>query len=461
MTNHEDHDDTLPSERVDVVERDESARDGRLTCEIGKHIVLDTDLLASYFLTKWEPIIFDALLVAAGVEFCDKVKRRPKLGWGRTFELRVPVSDPERWKSPEVHKALTDAVQFLTGDVWDLTFVKRRKVLETPQETLQLSLNGDLAILPFSEGLDSRAVAGLMAEKWGDRLIRVRLGTKTHDRPKTPGGRPQPFTTIPYEVKSVGHSFPESSARSRGFKFAMLSGIAAYLSKARTIFVPESGQGALAPALIPVGQAYGDYRNHPLFTGRMAVLLEALFEHKVQFEFPRLWFTKGETLAAYLNANSNAEWSKTRSCWQDNRHASVDGKRRQCGICAACMLRRLSVYSAGLTEKRETYIWENLKAHTFEDGAAAGLKKIDRAQRQYAIAGTLHLDHLANLKESPIHASTIRLNASQLAKALGLPEHLARNKLDRLLDNHASEWKAYMSSLGSKSFVNHWTGRTT
>jgi hypothetical protein len=459
MTKDEDHDDALPGERVDVVEAGGSARDGRLTCEIGEHIKLETDSLASYFLAKWEPIVFDALLVAAGVEFCDRVKRRPKRGWGRAFELRVPVSDPDRWKAPKVRGALIDAVQFLTDDVWDITFVKRRKVLETPQETLQFSLSGELAVLPFSEGLDSRAVAGLMAEKWGDRLIRVRLGPKAYDRPKTPGGRPQPFTTIPYEVKPADHSFPESSARSRGFKFSMLSGIAAYLSKARTIFVPESGQGSLGPTLVLVGQAYGDYRNHPLFTGRMAVLLEALFGHKVRFEFPRLWFTKGETLAEYLNANRNAEWSKTRSCWQDNRHASVDGKQRQCGICAACMLRRLSVHSAGLTEKRETYVWENLKAHTFEDGAAAGLKKIDGAQREYAIAGTLHLDHLANLKEAAIHAPTIRLNASQLAKALDLPEHFARNKLDRLLDKHASEWKAYMTSLGSKSFVNRWTGR--
>ena len=459
MTKDEDHHDALPGERVDVVERGGGAREGRLTCEIGKNIILETDSLASYFLAKWEPIVFDALLVAAGVEFCDKVKRRPKLGWGRVFELRVPVSDPERWKSPKVHDALIDAVQFLTGDVWEITFVKRRKVLETPQETFHLSLNGELAVLPFSEGLDSRAVAGLMAEKWGDRLIRVRLGTKADDRPETPGGRPQPFTTIPYEVKPAGRSFPESSARSRGFKFSTLSGIAAYLSKAGTIFVPESGQGALGSALVPVGQAYGDYRNHPLFTGRMTVLLDALFDHKVRFEFPRLWFTKGETLAEYLNANSNAEWSKTRSCWQDNRHASVDGKRRQCGICAACMLRRLSVHSASLKEKRETYVWENLMAPTFEEGAAAGLKKIDGAQREYAIAGTLHLDHLANLKEAAIHAPTIRLNATQLAKALGFPEHLARSKLDRLLDKHASEWKAYMTSLGSKSFVNRWTGR--
>jgi 7-cyano-7-deazaguanine synthase in queuosine biosynthesis len=459
MTKDENNDDALPGERVDVIEHGSSARDGRLTCEIGKHIILETGSLASYFLAKWEPIIFDALLVAAGVEFCDRVKRRPKLGWGRAFELRVPVSEPDRWKSPKVHDALIGAVQFLTGDIWDISFVKRRKVLDTPQETLQFSLSGELAVLPFSEGLDSRAVAGLMGEKWGDRLVRVRLGPKEYDRPKTPGGRPLPFTTIPYAVKSADHSFPESSARSRGFKFSMLSGIAAYLSKAGTIFVPESGQGALGPALVPVGQAYGDYRNHPLFTNRMTVLLEALFGHKVRFEFPRLWFTKGETLADYLNANGKAEWSKTWSCWQDHRHASVDGKRRQCGVCAACMLRRLSVHTAGLTEKRETYIWENLKAHDFKEGAAAGLKKITNAQRQYAIAGALHLDHLAHLKDSAIHAPAIRLNATQLAKALGLPEQLARSRLDRLLDKHASEWNAYMISLGSKSFVNRWTGR--
>jgi 7-cyano-7-deazaguanine synthase in queuosine biosynthesis len=461
MTKDEDHDDALPGECVDIVERGGSAREGRLTCEIGEHIKFETDSLASYFLAKWEPVVFDALLVAAGVEFCDKVKRRPKFGWGRSFDLRVPVSDPERWKAPKVHDALIDAVQFLTGDIWEITFVKRRKALETPPEPLQLSLSGDLAVLPFSEGLDSRAVAGLMAEKWGDRLIRVRLGTMAHDRPKTPGGRPQPFTTTPYELKSAGHSFPESSARSRGFKFSTLSGIAAYLSKAQTIFVPESGQGALGSALVPVGQAYSDYRNHPLFTRRMELLLEALFEYRVRFEFPRLWFTKGETLAEYLSTNKNAEWSTTRSCWQDNRHVSVDGKRRQCGICAACMLRRLSVHAAGLTEKSETYVWENLKAHTFEEGAAAALKKIERAQREYAIAGTLHLDHLANLKkDATIHAQSIRLNASQVAKALEMPEHLAREKLDCLLDKHAREWKAYMTSLGSKSFVNRWTGRT-
>ena len=229
----------------------------------------------------------------------------------------------------KVHDALIDAVQFLTGDVWDITFVKRRKVLETPQETLNLSVNGDLAVLPFSEGLEIRAVAGLMTEKW-DRLIRVKLGTKAHDRPKTPGSRPQPFTTIPYEVKSAGHSFPELSARSRGFKFSMLSGIAAYLSKARTIFMPESGQGALGPALVPVGQAYSDYRNHPLFTDRMAKLLDAL-DDKVRFEFPRLRFTKGETLAEYVN-DPGGTHGADRHLLRLHRDQPADGSAGEYGV---------------------------------------------------------------------------------------------------------------------------------
>ncbi len=459
MTDDEDLDHTLPNACVDVVEQGRSARDGRVTCEIGIHINVEPDLLASYFLAKWDPIVFDALLVAAGVEFCDKVKRRPRLSWGRAFDLRVPVSDPDRWRSPKVSDALTDAVQFLTGDVWDISFVKRRRLPDAPQEMLQLSAGGDLALLPFSEGLDSLIVAGLMAEEWGDRLVRVRLGPKANDRPKTAGGRLQPFTTVPYEVKAADLRFSETSARSRGFKFAMLSGIAAYLSRAGTIFVPESGQGALGPALVTVGQAYSDYRNHPLFMRRMEALLEALFGHKVRFEFPRLWSTKGETLAAFLKAKVSTKWSETRSCWQDNRHASVAGKRRQCGICAACMLRRLSVHAAGQTERPETYVWENLDAPTFEEGAAAQLKKFDGVQREYAIAGTLHLDHLANLKGATVHATTIRLNAVQLSRALGLTEDIVRSNLEDLLGKHASEWNAYMGSLGSDSFVKHWTSR--
>jgi hypothetical protein len=122
------------------------------------------------------------------------------------------------------------------------------------------------------------------------------------------------------------------------------------------------------------------------------------------------------------------------------------------------MLRRLSVHAAGLEEANETYVWENLAAPTFEAGAAPSFpkEKMTKAMRQYAIAGTLHLDHLACLTDSTSNSRSLGLNAFQLSGALGIPEAEARAKLDRVLRQHGSEWKNFMSSLGQDSFVANW-----
>ena len=175
----------------------------------------------------------------------------------------------------------------------------------------------------------------------------------------------QGFTRTPYEISHGRKAVRESSARSRGFKFAVISGIAAYLSNAGKIIVPESGQGALGPSLVTVGQAGEDYRSHPLFTRRMEMFLKAILGHTVSYEFPQIWNTKAETLRQFVDECKDSSWSKTHSCWQQNRQSSVDKKWRHCGVCAACMLRRLSVHAAGLQEKKETYVWEDLSAETF------------------------------------------------------------------------------------------------
>jgi hypothetical protein len=446
--------------RVNVLEAEARSRSGWISCHIGENLQFSAEPLASYFFAHWEPVIFDALLLAAAVEFCDKVKRRSSLRWARDIELRVPVHDPQVWMRNEVGQSLHDALEFLTGDRWRIEFSKRRKPVAPPQQGLfNLPPAESLAIIPFSEGLDSRAVAGLMAREWSDRLIRVRLGAKADGRPKDVSGRGAPFTAVPYKVRSSDNRFVESSALSRGFKFALLSGLAAYLAKADRIFVPESGQGALGPALVPVGQAYEDYRNHPLFTEKMSVFLRALLGCDLRFEFPRLWYTKGETLREYVSESIHpADWAGTRSCWQDNRQVSVNARRRQCGVCAACMLRRLSVHATGLSEAPETYIWESLRARSFEDGAARGFTKIS-AQRDYAIAGVLHLDHLAGLRRSAINAPALAVCVRQLARSLGHAQLEVRRKLDGLLAQHEMEWKAFMKFLGPDSFVSNWIER--
>lgn len=452
---------TLPSIRVDVVELGTRVRRNRVRCEIGKNLRFDTAGLEAYCLATWQPLVFDAFVVAAAVQFCDHTKARPATGWGREIVLRVPVHDPAHWNTPIVSAALHEALLFLTGDQWNITFIGRKNPAVPPRQGQFSMPNGSRVITPFSDGLDSLAVAGLMKREYGNRLMRVRLGSKSLKR--SAAGAPRvPFTSVPYKVHAGEKRFVETSARSRGFKFALLSGIAAYLSQAEQIIVPESGQGALGPTLVPVGQAYEDYRNHPLFMKHMESFLFALFGHQVRYIFPRLWFTKGETLAEYIADGPDcADWMETRSCWQLQRQVSVSGRMRQCGICAACMLRRLSIHAIGAMENKETYVWEDLTAARFEDGAASEFKnkKPKGALYEYAIAGTLHLDHLADLRHSPQGNAKLDRTVFQLSRALGEPQVKIQEQLDRLLERHEGEWKSFIHSLGPNSFVADWALR--
>lgn len=449
----------LPLLRVDVHEPGSRPRTGCVSCKIGEELTFSTEGLSSYFFAKWQPAVFDALLVAAAVEFCDRSQSRPLHHWARQFELRIPVHDPYHWNQRKVSDALHDALSFLTGDRWSIEFVARKKSQPLPMQST-FDLPGEsCAVIPFSEGMDSRAVAGLMSQTYGNKLVRIRLGTKAADA-ESLSRYGHPFTTVPYEVRFENRP-RDSSARSRGFKFATISGVSAYLAKAAQIVVPESGQGSLGPALVPVGQAYEDYRNHPLFTDRMERYFLALFEYQPRFDFPRLWNTKGETLKEFAEGCSDGStWEATRSCWQQAGQASVNGSRRQCGICAACMLRRLSVHAAGLKERKDAYVWENLKAPTFEKGAASGFDSMTGKLHDYAIAGTLHLDHLAALRSTRAGQSTLELTAYQLGRSRNLPEADVRAKLDRLLSKHEDEWRAFMNSLGKQSFLTGWAAHT-
>ena len=446
-----------PSIAINVTEASTRTRPGSVSCQIGNHIRFSTEGLESYCFTNWEPIVYDALVVAAAVEFGDRTQRRSALKWDRQIELCIPVHDPDRWGENKVSVALHSVLDFLTGDRWHITFRKRSRPLDTPQQQRFELPAGITTVMPFSDGLDSRVVAGLMANELGDKLIRVRLGSKRFDAGSPPRFR-YPFTSVPYQVRSGDREFVESSVRSRGFKFALISGLAAYLAKASTVIVSESGQGSLGPVLVTVGQAYEDYRSHPLFTARMVKFLAALLDHQVQFQFPRIWSTKGETLAKFVAECEPSGWASTLSCWQQNRQVSVDKKRRQCGICAACMLRRMSIHAAGLIESRQNYVWEDLTSRSFDEGAAPSFpkRKITKKLRQYAIAGVLHLDHLAGLRMSPANARTLDLNSFQLSRSLGLPELDVQSNLNRLLIQHENEWKDFVHSLGQNSFVANW-----
>ena len=272
---------------VHVSESPERKRRGIDQCLFEKNINFDLTGIQLYFFAGWNPRLFDALLVAGSVEYADRIRRRPSLKWSRQFELHIPVHDPVWWNSSVVNSALIDCLQFLTGDQWSIQFHRRNKPYPQPLQ-LSIPLEPEVeAVIPFSEGLDSFIVSHIFGKSLGPKLVKVRLGSLPKNQAFR-NLRAQPFSTIPYSV-NLGHHRPvESSARSRGFKFLLMAGLAAYLAKANKVIIPESGQGVLGPVLVPVGQMYEDYRNHPLFTRKLEIFLELLVEKPVRFEFPQL-----------------------------------------------------------------------------------------------------------------------------------------------------------------------------
>jgi 7-cyano-7-deazaguanine synthase in queuosine biosynthesis len=437
--------------RVDAIEEGAVLRRGAIAARFGKSIRLDTRGLTSFFFARFDRRLFDLLVVAAAVEFCDRSKRRPALGWSRAFDVRIAVHEPEVWTVPEVKAALEDALSFLTGDVWQFRFEKRRNDEPEPV-TAQLPLPALRAlVMPYSEGLDSLAVHALTAHQIRSELVRVRLGPGGVDREVLDKDR-KPFARVPYRV--VVPNSVESSARSRGFKFAVVTAIAAAMSGVQKIIVTESGQGALGPVLVRSGHAYPDYRVHPAFSRKMEHFFEVLTDHTVHYDYPRLWYTKGETLAAALALPTPPDLVKrTRSCWQSSQHASVDGSRRQCGICAACMLRRVSMLTAGIAEPPETYVWENLGVEVFDSGAADAFQGHTSALREYGIAGVLHMDHLAALASPTAQPRAVQRVARLTADALGENEIIVLGELRSLLERHAEEWRRFVLEQGEKSFV--------
>ena len=438
-----------PTFLVDVLEPGVAVRAGSSAAYIGEVIELDTEGLENYFFADGDSVLIDLLVVAGAAEFCDG-KRRPLHQWSRHFDLRVAVHDPALWNGEAVRAALEDALGYLTGDVWRFTFMSRREAVERRNSTLNLA-GGVTTIMPYSDGLDSRAVHALVAATEGVAgLVRVRLGSGGVDQPRSKKKR-QPFTVVPYKVNS--RERVETSARSRGFKFAAVTGIAAILAKVERIVVTESGQGAFGPMLAVSGQIYPDYRVHPTFSRRMERLLFALTGRMVHYEYPRLFSTKGETLRAANALPEPPSWNDTRSCWQQSRQTGFEGKRRQCGVCAACMLRRVSMMSAGIHEPASSYVWERLSAEQYEDGVVDGFVKLTPALRAYAVAGVLHMDHLADLVESPLHARQLRHAARDAAEALSSDPVEVEEQLRSMLERHAEEWRVFRKALGPRSFV--------
>ena len=418
---------------------------------IGKDIVFDPDILDTYNFEGWKPIHYDLLVVSAAVEYADRCTARRISQLARDFKITVPVVELAIWQQREVQASLCAALRHLTGDDWHFTFIQwqGQSALGSRQRSLPFGTKRNF-VIAYSDGLDSRCVSKMYGNE--SAAVCVRVTKHRHSLKKGD----EPFDQIPFRVDVP--SARESSVRSRGFKFAAVTAIAAHLTGLTKIVVPESGQGALGPVLLPLHNVYADYRNHPTYFRKMERFIKAVLSHSVRYDQPRLWSTKGETVSAFRRTTNKAldELFETRSCWQQRWNAKMDGKLRQCGLCAACLLRRMSMHTAGIDEPRHTYVIADLSVPRFSDALPSRKKvRLSRTMAEYGSVGARHLQQLADMAGLPDGA--LKVHAFEIARATGELQSEILTKLRNMLLTHAKEWQAFMAAQGEESFLRSWT----
>ena len=422
---------------------------GAIYVEVGKQIKFDAAALDDFDVEGCQPVHYDLLLICAAVEFADRRWERPR-SWGRKLHLIIPTIATGIWQNPDVVAKLCAALRHLTGDQWSFDFKAAGNKAPIGERQIPLGFaNSKKFAVPYSEGLDSRAVSALSGTE--DDALCVRVSNNRQKR--RPGENF--FNQVPFKV--LGHTSNESSFRSRGFQFGVVTAIAAHLFGISRIIVPESGQGALGPVLLPLYNIYRDYRNHPSFFRKMERFLSAALDHSVEFDQPRMWSTKGQTLRRFLTQTGRpqADLTSTTSCWQKRTVVNFGGKRRQCGLCAACLLRRMSMHAAEINEASDTYVIADLRASSVAQALAV---VADQSQRrimvEYGSVGTRHLAQLAALADRP--DEELRAETSEIAEATNLPYDAALENMRDLLLEHAREWRSFIDGLGTESFMVGW-----
>lgn len=351
------------------------------TLRAGEHFRFDLDALNSFCLGDLPRHLVDLLRIASAVYVVDRlVKRRPKDGPkppSRTIGLKVGVLDDSLWNRQDVRDCLHDALEFVTGDFWEIEFERDTQEYKWPTSFLPFSkTDGSPLICLYSSGLDSAAgLVARMNENPGRPLIPVTVWhqprqrhlvhqqydfLRGHYRSKGFGTQIEPLIVKVAMMwpSAAEEKLQERSQRSRSFLFTALGAITAIMHGQRTIEMFESGVGAInLPLMAGMVGSKATRSSHPEFLRLMSKLASLVADSEVEFTLPFKDRTKGEVVKALAGADLQGFAASTASCVGfPLRHS----KQKQCGLCPACIFRREALRFAGIQEPEDAYKYDFL-----------------------------------------------------------------------------------------------------
>jgi 7-cyano-7-deazaguanine synthase in queuosine biosynthesis len=379
-------------------------------------------------------------------------------GWERNLNLQLPVYELSTWRKSGVVSTLIDSLQYLTGDRWKITFVKRRKKCDFEgQLPLLNDSNREGVFLPFSNGLDSYAQTEIFrsSDPFVD-INPIRVTGGINERSLKSIGQAGKRRVTPIEVTTSGYepTHTEPSFRSRAFIFDLLSAYGATLTGCREIVIPENRQGSIGSSLIRLGGEAPHRSCHPGFTSRLRLFVQELTGKEVEFVHPALYQTKGQVLAMlYKIKPESSIWLQEHpSCSYDARQSNRNHRLVHCGVCGNCLLRRMSLYAAGIVDVTE-YKVMHLDASTIQTGVAQNdILRCPKAFEDLAGNSVRGMQRLALLASNQ-NSSRVLSEVEGLARYQNRSQTDTRADLARLLDQHCQEWTTFLAYCGKASWL--------
>jgi 7-cyano-7-deazaguanine synthase in queuosine biosynthesis len=425
----------------------------------GQEYFADYGRIAGAFGSRLSDRIADWAELAVAIYIADRFSPRRDLrlrrGLGhrcRVIQVRSSVQDIQFWKSKRTQKLLSEALWSLTEDEWHFEFTQREVRLTPCAQDFLLSekITTPVRVALFSGGLDSFAGAAYQLQV--PDLNHIFVSGVTHGRMEV--GQQQQLALLrdsvstnirPLQIwyglkdKKVPDKTLERSQRSRAFMHVTLGAIVALQAGVRELYMYENGYGALNLPFnaTQVGIETSKAAN-PVFHRPMENFIELVSGAPFKIVNPFLFLTKGQALRSAGLEKFGLDLAETFSC---DRFPDWREGKPQCGTCASCVLRRLSLEAAELADfdSGDNYA-RDVKSESFvpDDASASILSNyeeqaeiLDRALRQDRPWQALASD-FPELFEIEYAITND-----------GQPEDKVRAALLQLLKNQVKEWRAF------------------
>lgn len=313
---------------------------------------------------------WDFLTLALAVNAADHAVERIHSadGWTRTIELEVALYEPAPFG--RLTAELEQALRFLTGDFWKLSFVDHGYPPPIPKHSVVHEAD---CVSLLSGGLDS-LIGALNLTAQGRRPIFVSHIAKGDSDTqvqyaRTLGGAERHLQwnqNIWLKPQRDG----EGSTRGRSIVFFAFAALAADSHARATaaesveVYVPENGLISLnVPLTVGRVGSLSTKTTHPVFMQRLQDVWTAL-GIPATLRLPYSTKTKGEMMDECLDPGRLKDLAgMSTSC---GRYAVF--ALRHCGRCVPCMVRRSAFLRAGIPDTTAVYVHPNLKVAQPDNG---------------------------------------------------------------------------------------------